>query len=390
MSNYVVNGNGPTVVIPLSIPWTDDALIRNTGSKPVFLNGDPGIYTNGFELGPNASKIWNSGQGLYVQCNPGDVSTVDVQINTGEFYSAAPLNVPRVLWNARNVPTLDGQCPGRLTGSGEGPDFFTFDTSSPTPASDTGVIDVSNYSSIIVSTFEYQPDTWSVNRELRRVQITWYIQLSDGTYYATSDVYHYHYCLGTVSVTEFGQPEAQPQFKIITPAQAQYVRIRVSGVTFVDPVPADSITYTLLVIGDNRTIPEPEEYYDSGFYYTLNEFGTYSNEDMSVSDLCSGNASLAGGTHDISLTHRGGPHKFYIRLANGNTTTATVNNRALLQAVGTFNTNFIAGYAFTQGVAGMQAITDTIYLPRRPVILQIINNMGAAATFNWSLVPIRQ
>lgn len=394
MSNYVVNGNGPTVVIPLSIPWTDDALIRNTGPKPVFLNDNPGIYTNGFELGPNASKVWNRGQGLYVQCNPGDVSTIDVQINTGDFYSAAPLNVPRILWNARNVPTLDGNCPGRGTANpsaaGEGPNFFTYDTSHPSVTADTGVIDVSNYSSIIISAFEYQPNQFSANREVRRVQVTWYVQLADGSYYATTDTYYYHYCLGTTTITTQGQPNASPQWRIVTPAQAQFVRIHVAPVTFVDPVPAGEITYSLIVVGDNRTIPEPIEYYDSGFYYIASELGTYSNEDMSVSDLCAGNASIAGGTSLVSMTHRGGPHFFSVRLSNGNTTVATVNNRILLQAVGTTTTDFVATYVFTQGVAGSQAITDVIYLPRRPIIMQIINNMGANATFVWSLVPIRQ
>lgn len=391
MSNYNVGGNGPTQVIPLAIPLPIDQLIRNDGSKPVWLSPDPGIYTNGFMLPPGGTKIWVAGQGLYLQCNPGDVTTVTVTDNTGDFYTPAPLNVPRILWNARNVPTLDGQCPGRGTANpsraGEGPDFFTYDTSSPTPSSVTGIIDVSNYSSVIISAFEYQPDIWSTEREVRRIQVTWYIQLSDGSYYSTTNVYYWHYCVGMMGITTSGQPTANPQFRIITPAQAQFMKVEVGAVNFVNPVPAGAITYNLLIIGDNRTIPEPIEYYDSGYYYVTE---TWNNEDMSVADLCSGNASLPTGANVISMTHRGGPHAFHVRMPLGNAVAADVGNRVLIRAVGTLNTNFIASYVFTAGMLGPQSITDTIYLPRRPVTLEIFNDQAGATTFNWSLVPIRQ
>src|SRR4051812_48704821 len=112
--NYEVNGNGPTVVINLAIPWRDDALVRNNGSKPVWLNDTPGIYSQGFMLPPNGGKIWHAGKGLYAQCGPGDTSVINVDMNSGEFYSPASLNVPTTIFRATNVPARDGSCPGRF------------------------------------------------------------------------------------------------------------------------------------------------------------------------------------------------------------------------------------------------------------------------------------
>lgn len=385
MSNYVVNGNGPTVIIPLSIPWTDDALIRNTGPKPVFLNDNPGIYTNGFELAPNAHKIWNAGQGLYLQCNPDEVTTVDVQINTGDFYSPAPLNSPTVLWNARAVPTTDGFQPG--TG-GLGPDFFGVDNSFASNPADTGYINVSNYNSIIVSAIEQQNPVTSADDEVRYVYVTWYTKLGDGSFFAVSESHHAHFCLpGTALAFPGYQTIRNPQFRMAAPCRADYVRIRVFATTFTTPVPSGRITYNLMVLGDNRSIDEQWAAYDSSYYYGQ-EVGTYGGSDLSNTAFSGASFSFGTGNTSIHTSHRSGPNWFVARLQTSNAT--AVGTRAQLFAIGAHAGAIVACLTYTTGVTGIQSAQALVDLPDYPVVFTFANSQGVNATVNWTLTPERQ
>lgn len=77
MPNFAVNGRSPAQI---SQTGTQDALLRNTGDKPVFLDAYSSVSSSnyGLELQPFDSVNWAQGRDLFAVCAPGDVSTLSV------------------------------------------------------------------------------------------------------------------------------------------------------------------------------------------------------------------------------------------------------------------------------------------------------------------------
>src|SRR5882757_16568 len=77
MPNFSVRGSSPSQI---SQTGTQDALIRNTGSSPVFLDAYSSVSESnyGLELQPLDSVNWAKGRDLYAVCSPGNVSTLSV------------------------------------------------------------------------------------------------------------------------------------------------------------------------------------------------------------------------------------------------------------------------------------------------------------------------
>lgn len=386
MSNYTVPGTAPIVVFPLEAPAFEDTMIKNTGSATVYLLDNPGLYINGFKLAPSATKEWPQGRPLYVQAEPGMTSTIETS-PTGAYGTPSPLNAPKVLWLARAVPTLDGSPPGT---AGLGPNFFGTDTSFgvPNPA-DTGYIDISNYSSVIITAVEQQNPVTSANDEVRRMKITWYTKLDDGTYFAVSQTNHFHICIPSQTLAFPGYDGLRnPQFRMVTPARANFVRIRIFDTTFTTPVAAGRITYNLQVVGDNRPIQVPYSAYDCG-YYVNQEDGTYNNVDMSDDDIIGGTFSMPIGTTTLHASHKAGPAIFNCRFTSS---AATVQGtRVQISGLGLpYAPGVIRSFDAVAGITGTQSFGGPLNLPDRPIILVFNNAQALAQTFVWSLVVEKQ
>lgn len=383
MSNYAVPGTAPIVVFPLEAPAFEDTMIKNTGSVTVYLLDNPGNYVNGFQLAPSATKEWQANKPLYVQAEPGYNSTIEVS-PAGAYGTPAPLNFPKVLWNARAVPTVDGNQPG--TG-GMGPDFFGVDTSFASTPADTGYIDVASYSTVIISVIEQQNPVTSAADETRPIQVNWATKLSDGTYYDIAEAHYNHYCVPGSQIAFPGYVNVTPEFQLITPARANYVRIRVFDKTFTTPVPNGVITYNLLVVGDNRPINEPQASFDANYYYGQ-EFGTFGGTDLSVDSHSGANFSYPVGNTTNHTSHRSGPNIFTARIQ---TSAACVQGtRAQIFAVDSYGGVIIACLDFTAGITGIQSKSAVVYLPDRPVVITMANLQALAQTITWTLVPVKQ
>lgn len=77
MPNFAVNGRSPSLI---SQTGTQEALVRNTGDKPVFLDAYSSVSSAnyGLELQPFDSVNWAQGRDLWAVCAPGDTSTLSV------------------------------------------------------------------------------------------------------------------------------------------------------------------------------------------------------------------------------------------------------------------------------------------------------------------------
>ena len=384
MSNYAVPGSAPIAVFPLEAPAFEDTTIKNTGSATIYLLDNPGNYIQGFQLGPSATKEWPRGKPLYIQAEPGFNSTVETS-PAGAYGSPTPLNTPRILWNARAVPVVDGFQPGT---TGLGPNFFGVDNSFSSNPADTGYIDISNYSSIIVTAVEQQNPVTSASDETRAVWVTWYTKLSDDTYFAIYETHHEHLCLPGQSLTWPGYTVREPQFRLIAPARASHVRIRVFPTTFTTPVAAGRITYNLVVIGDNRTITQQSAAYDAGYYYGI-ENGTYTNIDLTNSDFSGGSFSMPVGSTTIHSSHRSGPAMFNCRITT--TAAAAQGNRAQISALNVgYAPGIVRSFDAVAGITGTQSFGGPLDLPDRPIIIVFNNAQALASSFVWALVPERQ
>lgn len=77
MPNFAINGRTPALI---SQALTESALLRNTGTSPVFLDEYSSVTSSayGLELQPFDSVNWAQGRDLYAVCAPGDTSSLSV------------------------------------------------------------------------------------------------------------------------------------------------------------------------------------------------------------------------------------------------------------------------------------------------------------------------